>query len=289
MRRLGMLGLLLSAGCASDSRASRPAPLCESPKACFEDGVQREGRGEFSAAFARLSWACERYYGPACGRLAFYFREGKGVLPDPQQERAFLSLGCDANDAYACATLGSYYEYGRGLTIDVERAKTLYQRACSQPDKKVCSYLAELYEKGKGVVADLAEARRIYELGALHGDSISAGNLAGYYLYGRAGLTRDPQKARTLADRACQRGGYRGCTISGLVAEKADDLPRAVQRYEKACRFGDQLGCTFLGTMYIYGRGTTKDAAEGQRLWQVACRNGVKQACKNLSDYRSTK
>ena len=258
------------------------ALACGTPKACFEAAMQLEASGDFTGARKRFEQACDQKMGPACGRLAFYYREGKGVTADPDMERMLLERGCESNDAFACATLGAYTEYGRGVPVDLARAKQLYEQACRRSPPRNCSYLGELYEKGKGVPKSFEQARRIFEFGDEGGDANSSASLAGYYLYGQGGLRPDPQKAYAMAQAACASGGHRGCTIQGLVLEKSDDLDGAFQLYDRACTFGDQLGCTFLGTMFATGSGTAVDLVKASALWRQSCQNGVQQACLQL-------
>ena len=63
----------------------------------------------------------------------------------------------------------------------------------------------------------------------------------------------------------------------------ADDDPRAVAYYQKACDNGVMEGCTLLGACYWTGTcGVKQDAHRGRELYEQACDGGDYSACGQL-------
>ena len=55
----------------------------------------------------------------------------------------------------------------------------------------------------------------------------------------------------------------------GLGVKK--DYVKARNFSEKACKAGDELGCTNLGVLYLEGLGVKKDYAKARSLFEKAC------------------
>jgi len=63
----------------------------------------------------------------------------------------------------------------------------------------------------------------------------------------------------------------------------ADDDPRALPYYQKACDYGVMEGCTLLGACYWTGTcGAKQDTHRGRELYEHACDGGDYSACGQL-------
>jgi TPR repeat protein len=80
-----------------------------------------------------------------------------------------------------------------------------------------------------------------------------AGNLAawfkGLFQEGRVNAGREPARAATLYDRACQLGNPSGCNNLGILFQRGygvqRDKGRAKQLWTRACELGHKAACEY--------------------------------------------
>jgi TPR repeat protein len=98
---------------------------------------------------------------------------------------------------------------------------------------------------------------------------------------------RDPARARTLFEQACDGGDAKACFEVGHMFRMggggASDDMQARVFYEKACTGGDARGCFNLGFLFSAGIGGPQDSARAQALYEQACRAGEPSACSRLN------
>ena len=56
----------------------------------------------------------------------------------------------------------------------------------------------------------------------------------------------------------------------------------AKKHYERACRLGDMLGCSGVGTLFERGLGVLQDFTKAAQYYQYACKNGDTFGCFHL-------
>src|SRR5262249_24540405 len=104
---------------------------------------------------------------------------------------------------------------------------------------------------------------------------------------GRGGLPKDPQKARSAYQRACDGGRAYGCInlgwlyINGRGGEQDDK--RAAELLDQACRIGDK--CSSKGWALLTGRGVPRDTAAGTELLRKECASGNDWSCQQLATH----
>src|SRR5688572_2737222 len=85
----------------------------------------------------------------------------------------------------------------------------------------------------------------------------------------------EPQRAKALFERACERGVPDACMHAAAMYEHGEgtpkDEPRALRIYERICNDRSTMGCNNLGLMVGTGRGIKADEARATTLFQRAC------------------
>ncbi len=131
------------------------------------------------------------------------------------------------------------------------------------------------------------------------GELASCAELAGMFQWGSGGVTADLERARSLAQRACDGGSARGCDqLALLYRQEQAPLPpnttidaferRVLAMYDAECARGDAFACDHLRSAYEHGTppiGTPDGdkAADYRRratdLYRAECARGVADAC----------
>jgi TPR repeat protein len=207
----------------------------------FEVGVAfaEGGWDVLSDLFEGVKWvrlAAERGHGPAMARLAWLYREGKGVTQDVrkadewgvkaiQSQEALAAgycyhwgLGVQRDEKVAVkfflgaaghgssdaqCHLGICYSYGEGVEKDKRKAVEWYTRAAEQGYAKAQFFLGINYKIGQGVEKDERKAVEWYTRAAEQGDGDACKQLAVCYESG-IGVTRDTGKAAQWRAKAAQ-------------------------------------------------------------------------------------
>ena len=94
----------------------------------------------------------------------------------------------------------------------------------------------------------------------------------------------DKPAALDLASRACDLGDVHSCVRAGVLALELHrtDSARIVEVERRACRAGNQEGCTVLATLYFQGLGVRKEPERAVVMLADACTAGLLDACGNL-------
>jgi hypothetical protein len=145
----------------------------------------------------------------ALANLAFFYRDGRGGLPQDDHEAArFYKLAADQGNAGAQINLGFFYSTGRGgLAKDDREAARLYKLAADQGNADGQDNLGILYRDGRGgLPQDDREAARLFKLAADQGNAYAQSNLGCFYRDGRGGLPKDEHEAARLFKLAAQQG-----------------------------------------------------------------------------------
>jgi len=152
-----------------------------------------------------------------CFMLGLAYYEGKKIERNYKTSKKYLMLACDNQVGVGCSTLAILYEKGNGVRQDYAKAKEYYKRGCDYGHSNGCLMLGMYYEKGLGGKQDLYKAREYYSISKVYHES------------------------------ECVAGDGNGCLMLGYVYDKGNgveqDKKKAKRYYQKACNFGDAIGC----------------------------------------------
>jgi len=172
-----------------------------------------------------------------------------------------LQASCTSDVVAACQKLGSIYEDGKGVAKDYSRAFALYSKACDAGDARGCNSLAVLYDIGRGVAKDDTKAVTFYSKACDADSADGCSGLGTMYEAGRG-------VGSNAADADCKS-----------ICSYAEDYPKALALYSKACDAGSVDGCFHLGAMYSFGYGVTEDDSMALTLFIRACDGGSARGC----------
>jgi len=66
----------------------------------------------------------------------------------------------------------------------------------------------------------------------------------------------------------------------GLQAYQKGNYANAATHFQKACDSGNPAACEKLGEMHAAGKGVAKNAANSEKFYEKACKNGMSKHCK---------
>lgn len=153
---------------------------------------------------------------------------------------------------------------------------------CEKGHAGSCAAASFMYFGNHGVPADPERAATLAEKACAGGSARGCGNLGHAYDRGDA-LPKDMNKARELYSKSCEAGWPRGCSNLGVVTEKDGDATAANVLYGRACSGGEARACHFLALNLETGKGTAPDAARSKALFTRACQGKWEDACGLLA------
>jgi uncharacterized protein len=307
-RACGILARKHASGEGAEKDPGRAAKLAD--KACEHGDLpsctalahammdQRGVDEDMPRAVTLFRKACDGGEPEACTAMGRITGDG-GIeaLHDPVRAVKYFEVACAGKVPDACAELAVVKATGRGTETDVAGAKPLAERACDTGSSVGCTAQGALLVKDAGDAADKGAAVEAFERACtLQGSQASAWSCARVaYLHEIGfGVARDPKKAATLYERACEAGlggknppgGDRlaGCVATGLgfeaghglLAEKDHGLAMALYTY--ACGKKSALGCAARGAhLERIGK-----KAQAMADYQRACTLGSQEACARL-------
>jgi TPR repeat protein len=181
-----------------------------------------------------------------------------GICTRAEKAAAFL---CDPKDTDVCkeqcdkGNAGSCFNYGTflGRTKGGPEALPFYQKACEGDVADGCAKLA----------------MRLKFVSKNDPDAFNKGFAS--------------------AKKGCDLGSGSSCLWAGLYAGSPDnpdgaDSEAGFHLNERACGFGDKLGCRRVARAYLRGDGVDQNVAKGEAFLWKACQGGDVRAC---SDYVS--
>jgi hypothetical protein len=176
----------------------------------------------------------------------------------------------------------SYAVFGSGLVIVMGRPRTRGGWALLIVAGVLFSAAVLV---GTGVPRDPARAVTLSQIACDRGELYACTTLGLAYEHG-SGIPLDLARAAALFQKACDGGEPRACTNLGLAYHEGSgvplDLVRAATLSQKACDGGDVWGCRNIALAYVHGSGVLVDLARAAALYQKACDGGELQACTNL-------
>lgn len=156
--------------------------------------------------------------------------------------------------------------------------------ACERKEAKSCSELAGMYMRGTGgVTRDEKSAFAFLQRACDGGSPEGCASLGTMYFFGK-GTAKDERKALEFDQRACDAGSSAGCAnLSGYYLRGVvvpRDEKRAVQLAQRSCDADNR--CNNLGSDYLNGTGVKRDAKKAAALYERACKAGFVDGCYNL-------
>jgi uncharacterized protein len=223
---------------------------------------------------------------------------------DPAPESARLRQSCETDGkAESCVDLARRLRADPARTASddarirelLERAAMLWSARCDRGEREACALVARIANKrllsiprddpaGDDVARMVVDA---LEKGCRAGDGPSCRDAARAYVRGEH-LAPDPERARSLAERACTDSLTEGCTELGFLYADgvgvAADVERARSLFERGCTGGDGGGCMALGGLYAGSRVEPPDMARATSLFEQGCRLKYAGACSTLGE-----
>ncbi len=104
------------------------------------------------------------------------------------------------------------------------------------------------------------------------------------------GPPADPAWARSLYEKACERGSVKGCNSLGLMWESGrggtKDLERARELVTRACDGGHAKACFNVASQILTEGDSSPNAmARARSLYQRACDGGVAEGCAAVAAF----
>ncbi|GMV14540.1 MAG: sel1 repeat family protein [Sorangiineae bacterium PRO1] len=153
---------------------------------------------------------------------------------------------------------------------------------CEKGHAGSCAAASFMYFGNHGVTADPERAASLAEKACAGGSARGCGNLGHAYDRGEA-LPKDMNKARELYTKSCEAGWPRGCSNLGVLTENDGDATAANVLFDRACSGGEARACHFLALNLDKGKGTAPDPTRAKALFARACNGKWEDACGLLS------
>lgn len=155
-------------------------------------------------------------------------------------------------------------------------------QGCRFSDASSCSMLGVMYELGRGVRRDPERARSLYERACDGGNARACGNLGELVL--RDPALGAPERAVSLLRSSCEAGQPRACATLGVAA--LEGRVRLASPDEprlllaRACGRGEPAGCVALGDLSA----RLGDEARADALYASACARGHEVGCARFDE-----
>ena len=132
----------------------------------------------YAAAVFWFDKAAAQGLAPAEAELAFCYRNGTGVAPDPNHATELFSRAAHKGDARAQNELGVAYSNGTGgLTADPTEAVKWFQKSVAAGNVAAMNNLGIAYAQGRGVAQDITQARALLTKASAAGNEVAKANL----------------------------------------------------------------------------------------------------------------
>jgi len=209
------------------------------------------------------------------------------LVPDePVEALKLYEEACSKGLMHSCAKLAFHLkESVPANKAQQARALKLTEQACAASDALGCANLAAwLWDEGPAFFARAAVAA---EKGCRLKDLFSCGTLGSMYKDG-IGVEKDPKKALSLMNQACEAGYWSTCTVLGVALIEGSvgktDPKRAARLFTDACENEYAAACFQLSGANRRGLGVRRDRQKAQALLSQACDLGMAEACPGEDD-----
>ncbi len=176
-------------------------------------------------------------------------------------------------------SLGIFYAAGIGMAEpNPGEALTWYRKAAQHGSVDAATNIATMYATGDGVPRDMDAAIPWFRQAAEAGGATAQYNLA--LIYGRGdGLARDEQKSLDWLVKAADQDVIPALVdLGNRYLHPSDgsktDVPRAIQRYQRAAELGDGRAQAILGDIYSGGAWVAADYQQAVKWYRLAADQG---------------
>jgi TPR repeat protein len=188
---------------------------------CYRLGLELGNTAEGAAAYVQ---ACDAGNPLACTNIGWMVQNGAGARVDLEAAVRLYKRGCDGSacsgrNDLGCLNLGRLYRDGVGVKQDDERAMSLFQFVCdygTDAAARACSLAGTTLLFSKNLQHDVGGALALLEKGCNAGDTFGCFNLGAIYETGDD-VPKDPRRAATYYQRACDGGDAEGCQRRQLL------------------------------------------------------------------------
>jgi uncharacterized protein len=148
-----------------------------------------------------------------------------------------------------------------------------------------CAILAVMLRDGTGVTKDWERAATLAQQ-ACDEDQLAACRLVAVAKLGGQGVKKDKPGAIALLDKTCTGGDGMACVELGAARLSDKKLAQdAVYAFRRACYGGEHDGCAWLGTLYADGKGgQSANPKIAVKFFEKGCKEGSTRACVGLAD-----
>jgi len=226
-------------------------------------------------AFNLYKKSCHLGDGWSCGMVAKSLKTGEGTNKDLISATDYYVKGCDLNDSSACDNAGIQYLQAIGVSKNLSLAEKYFKKAIGLKNNFSASNLAVVYkEQGR-----FKESNQLYKQECDKGMSVTCHNLA--YSYKQ---DKKYYLAYSYYIKSCDLNFSQACVqATKLIFDKKEGVPYNKEKMlalsEKACKFKEVVGCSWLGYLYSKGIGTSVDKNKSQKFYKKACDLGELKSC----------
>jgi TPR repeat protein len=206
---------------------------------------------------------------------------GESGPRDDEAAIAILEPACRNGGVETCTLLGWATEHGRGRAANASRADELYTRGCARGSARGCGEAARMLEGRDPQEPRIAE---------LYSQACTGAYLPACVELGRKSeAAGDSDYARRLYQWACSLHESTACVRIGSIEEHLPGTAMdALAHYEQACTDAPDIGCRWVGLLYMKGGAPPRDPAKAFARFKTGCDAGDLEACAALGDlYRS--
>lgn len=227
-----------------------------------------------------LEQSCNDGHSMSCHNLIILSDRYKMELP--QDKRLdFHQKACQGNIKESCIALWKLYHGEKKYT----QALFFIEKSCNLGDIRSCTYAGETYLKDDTIPHDPLKAIEFYTQGCNSKEGAYNCLMLGVMNHEGTGIPKNNIQAIKYLNQACSSNReYRACSLLGLIYAEENNYSKAKELYAKACQYGDEKGCMFLGNLYLSGKGVERSLGEFMRYYEKACdgKNG-QDACYTLA------
>lgn len=274
---------------------------------------------DFAKALHWYRRAVEQQYAPAKSRLGYMYRKGEGVPLNYERAYYWFREAADQGFARGMVNVGYMHQQGLGVPQDDLQAVEWYRKAADLGLDDAQSNLGFMYAEGRGVPMNLVEAARLQRLAAEQGQAIAQLNLGLYYLLGK-GVKKSDETAAYWLERAANQGQMEAQREFGILCAEGKDPSKDLNSARKWLRLaadqgdskasvalsrlhpdgdvpigaemlrmlyaaadkGDVDAYEHLGSIFLDGRGVSRDAVAAVRWFRMAAEKGSVMARYHL-------
>ncbi|MCC6216882.1 MAG: sel1 repeat family protein [Polyangiaceae bacterium] len=186
-------------------------------------------------ALGLLRRGCDGGADSACAAAATLLLSGDGVAREVPAALDLHRRACAGRVAASCVELGAAHEPGGAAAPNPVLASVYYRRGCYRGQAEACAHLGRLEW-----ATSPDQAKRGFELACQRGSEL--GCAAMIVLFGAQRPLVPGVERRMALVKACNAGNVRDCGLAGLL-EAASRGAMARSLLDRACQRGDRLSC----------------------------------------------